>query len=120
MQSKAPNVEGYMRELPSERKVPLERLRRLCLEALDGYQECMEYGMPAYRRDGNIEVAFASQKQHISLYVLKQDVVDRHRQALGECSIGKGCIRFRKAGCIDFEAVRCLLQDVARSKSEPC
>jgi len=120
LQTKSPNVEGYMQELPSAPKVPLEQLRLLCLEILGGYQECMEYGMPAYRRDGNVEVAFASQKQYISLYILKRDVVDRHRSLLGGTSIGKGCIRFVKPERIDFEAVRRMLQGVASSKSEPC
>jgi len=120
MQSESPNVEGYMQELPAERKVPLAELRRLCAESLGGYQECMEYGMPAYKRNGNVEVAFASQKQYISLYVLKQEVVDRHRASLGGSSIGKGCIRFAKPDHIDFDAVRRLLVDVASSKSEPC
>lgn len=46
-----------------------------------GYEESMVYGMP-YSRDGTVEVAFASQKNDISLYVLKQEVFDNHRQAL--------------------------------------
>lgn len=37
----------------------------------------MEYGMPAYKRNGAVQVAFANQKQYISLYALKGEVVER-------------------------------------------
>jgi uncharacterized protein YdhG (YjbR/CyaY superfamily) len=120
MQSKAPDVSSYLEQLPDERRIALEKLRQFCRRFLRGYEECMEYGMPVYKRNGVAEVAFASQKQYISLYVLKQDVVDRHRKALDGCRIGKGCIRLPKADRIDFAAVSALLQDTAKSKSAPC
>lgn len=50
----------------------------------------MAYGMPGYRRDSVIEVGFASQKQYISLYMLKQSVLDAHRAELAGLSVGKG------------------------------
>jgi hypothetical protein len=52
-----------------------------------GYEECLEYGMPVYKKDGTVEIAFASQKQYISLYVLKKEVVDEFRSALAGRSI---------------------------------
>ena len=120
MQSKARDVAGYLESLPDERRIALEKLRESCRQFLQGYEECMEYGMPAYKRGGVVEVAFASQKQYISLYMLKKDVVDRHRGALAGCRIGKGCIRFSKPDRIDFTVVSRLLQDMAKSKSAPC
>ena len=120
MQSKAPDIATYLAELPEERKPTLEKLRKLCRQFLKGYKECMDYGMPVYKRDGVAQVAFASQKQYISLYVLQQDVVDRHREQLTGCRIGKGCIRFSRADRIDFDQIRDLLRDAAKSKSRPC
>jgi len=120
MQSKAPDVASYLEELPDDRRPALERLRKLCRQALKGWEECMAYGMPAYKRDGEVQVAFASQKQYISLYVLQLDVVDRHRKALTGCRIGKGCIRFSRADRIDFDQIRAVLSDAAQSKSKPC
>ena len=120
MQSKAPDVASYLEQVPEERRVALKKLREQCRRFLRGYEECMEYGMPVYKRNGVVEVAFASQEQYISLYVTKQDVVDRHRKALDGCRIGKGCIRFPKADRIDFTTVSALLRDTAKSKSTPC
>lgn len=120
MQSKAPDVATYMAELAGDRRQALEKLRKLCRQLLTGYTECMEYGMPAYKRDGVAQVAFASQKQYISLYVLQPDVMERYRQELTGCRIGKGCIRFSRADRINFDQIRALLQDAADSKSRPC
>jgi uncharacterized protein YdhG (YjbR/CyaY superfamily) len=119
MISKAVDVNTYIAETPAERRPTLEKLRKMCKQNLRGYEERMEYGMPVYKRNGVGEVAFASQKQHITLYVMKKDVVDEFRSALA-ASIGKGCIRFSKPEKIDFEVVRRLLRRTAESKSAPC
>jgi uncharacterized protein YdhG (YjbR/CyaY superfamily) len=76
--------------------------------------------MPGYKRNGALEVSFASQKQHITLYVMKKDVVDEFRGSLSGASIGKGCIRFTKPDKTDFEVVERLLRRTAESKSAPC
>ncbi len=120
MVSKAVDVQAYIAELPPERRAVIEKLRRLCKQQLKGYEECMAYGLPAYKRDGTPEVAFASQKQYVSLYVMKKDVVDEFRAALPDSKIGKGCIRFSKPDKIDFDVVKKLLGRTAESTSAPC
>jgi len=98
----------------------MERLRKLCVKHLKGYQEGMDYGMPVYKRNGAMEISFASQKQYIALYVMKKDVLDEFRPALSAASIGKGCIRFTRPEKIDFEVIEQLLRRTAQSKSAPC
>jgi uncharacterized protein YdhG (YjbR/CyaY superfamily) len=120
MISKASDVASYVREVAAERRGVVEKLRDLCRQNLEGYEECMEYGMPGYKRDGTLDVSFASQKQYIALYVLKKDVVDEFRPALAAASIGKGCIRFRKPEQIDFAVIARLLRAVRESCSLPC
>jgi uncharacterized protein YdhG (YjbR/CyaY superfamily) len=120
MISKATDVVSYLEHVPSGRRPAIEKLCSLCRQHLTGYEECMEYGMPAYRRNGSVEVAFASQKQYIALYVMKKDVVDEFREALAVASIGKGCIRFKKPEQIDFAVVEQLLRRTRESTSQPC
>jgi len=38
--------------------------------------------MPCYSQDGAGEVAFASQKKYIALYIARNDVMDAHRDLL--------------------------------------
>jgi len=120
MQSKASNVTSYLEEASPERRAALQRLRQLCHELLQEYEECIEYGMPGYKRNGTVEVAFASQKQYASLYILKEDVVNEYRAVLAGCDIGKGCIRFRHPDRIDFDVVGSLLRSTVESQSAPC
>jgi uncharacterized protein YdhG (YjbR/CyaY superfamily) len=120
MQSHAADVRTYIDEAPEERKAVLKKLRAACREILQGYEEAMEYGMPAYKRNGVLEVSFASQKQYVSLYVLKKDVLDEHRAALAGCSVGKGCIRFKNAAAVDFNVVRSLLRRTVELETTPC
>lgn len=120
MQSTAPDVASYIREAPADRQLSLTSLRQLCLDTLTGYEECMEFGMPGYKRDGAIEVAFASQKNHISLYILKQAVVDAHRAELAGLNVGKSCIKYTRPAKIDFDVVRRLLVDTRESTEAAC
>jgi len=120
MQSHAANVADYIKEAPVERQPVLRKLRRVYREALPGYSEHIEYGMPVYKRDGKMEAAFASQKQYVSIYVGKEDVVNEFRASLKGCTIGKGCIRFAKPEKIDFETIDKLLRRTAESNSVAC
>ena len=52
MKSDAADVEAYLGEVPAERSDAIARLRALCVEALPGYEECMDYRMPSYKRPG--------------------------------------------------------------------
>jgi len=72
MQSNAPDVASYLEEAPADRRECLDAIRNACREVLGDYNEGMDYGMPSYRRDGEVEVAFASQKNYISLYILNR------------------------------------------------
>jgi len=120
MQSQGKDVNQYMQEVPAERLEALRVLREMCLTTLAGYEESMAYGMPSYTKGGTVEVAFASQKNYISLYILKEEVLNQHRPALEGLSLGKGCIRYSKPEKIDFEVVKQLLADTVISGVEIC
>jgi uncharacterized protein YdhG (YjbR/CyaY superfamily) len=120
MQSTATTVDVYLDEVPAERLAAVSELRRLCCEHLPGFAEEMRHGMPSYSRDGVVEVAFASQKQNIALYILRKDVLDDHRDAFPASALGKGCIRFRNPATIDFAVVRALLERTAAATGEVC
>ncbi len=92
----------------------------LCLDTLIDYDEAMEYGMPCYKKNGTVEVAFASQKRYIALYILKQTVIDAYRGELGGLSVGKGCIRYPKPDKVDFTVITKLLRATRDSPEQAC
>lgn len=122
MQSKAKTVDIYLEEVPTERQEALAKLRDLCRSALKGFDESMAYGMPSYSRDDEVEVAFASQKNYISLYILKQEVMETYKDKVAGkgISFGKGCIRYSKSEKIDFEIVEKMLVATEKSDAPIC
>lgn len=120
MKSAAASVISYIDEQPQEWQPTLKKLRALCRRELRGFTEGMAYGMPSYSRDAQIEVGFAKQARYLSLYILKQPVLDAHRKQLAGISTGKGCIRYRRPAQIDWDVVTSLLSDTDASEADIC
>ncbi|MBC8159991.1 MAG: DUF1801 domain-containing protein [Roseiflexaceae bacterium] len=120
MQSTAQDVDTYLREVPAERLPAIEHLRALCQATLPGYDERMNYGMPTYELNGVGEIAFASQKHYIALYILKKEIVDAHRPQLQGLNVGKGCIRYTTPAKMDFNVIESLLHATVNSSEKPC
>ena len=120
MKSTAVDVPSYIDEQPEAWRDALERLRAACRKHLRGYSEAMVYGMPSYSRGGQVEVGFAKQARYLSLYVVKQPVLDANRRRLEGLDVGKGCIRYRQPHQIDWAVVNDLLAETAASDAEIC
>jgi uncharacterized protein YdhG (YjbR/CyaY superfamily) len=113
----AATVDEYISEVPENRQAAVNALRQRCLDILVGYDEGMAYGMPSYFRNDQGEVAFASQRNYISLYILKTDVVNRHRDELPS-NAGKGCIRYSSPKQIDFAVIEQMLRETVADTGE--
>jgi uncharacterized protein YdhG (YjbR/CyaY superfamily) len=120
VQSDANDVDTYLAQVPEGRRAVLIGMRDVCQRLLVGFAESMSYGMPSYSRDGIAEIAWASQKRYISLYVMRADVLDAHRGQLAGLDVGKGCIRYRSPAAVDFAVVNSMLTAVAASRGPVC
>ena len=120
MKSTAKTVDQYLNEVPFERQDALKKIRSLCEKLLPGYEESMAYNMPSFKKNDMVEVAFACQKQHICLYILKHDVMLSNQDLLSKLNHGKGCIRYSNPNKIDFNIIVKLLQDTFKSSSKIC
>ena len=122
MRSTAKDVTTYIEETPGDRHETLNRLRDLCRALLTGFEEIMDYGGPCYKRNGEVEVGFASQKHFIGLSILRTDVMNAHKSSLKakSVSIGKGVIRYSRPEKIDFKVVERLLVGTVESTGPVC
>ena len=118
--SDAGDADTYLALAPEEKRAVLSEMRDACRTLLVGFDESMRYGMPAYSRDGVAEIAWASQKRYISLYVMRTDVLNAHLSQLADLDVGKGCIRYRNPAAVDFTVVRSMLSAVAASQGPVC
>jgi uncharacterized protein YdhG (YjbR/CyaY superfamily) len=120
MPGEADEITRYIADAPDPRQPALSALRTICREELGDFHESIEYGMPSYSRAGEVEIAFANQKQNIALYVLRTDVMAAHRARLDGLNVGKGAIRYSEPTDIDFEVVRSMLSQTAKSTGPVC
>ena len=125
MQSKAPTVEAYVDSLPDDRKKAIQVVRKVIRKNLGkGFREGMQYGMigyyvphslypPGYHCDPKIALPFAglaSQKNHLSLYVMPTYQDDKWLRTEWaktgkKLDMGKCCIRFKKVEDLPLELV---------------
>ena len=120
MQSNLKSVDLYLKTVPPERKLVMTQLRQYCKKYLKDFEETMAHGVPSYKRNGIVEVAFNSQKNYISLYILNKSVLDLYRKELSTLSVGKGCIRYSNPKKIDFAMVEKLLTGTLQSRETIC
>ena len=115
--------DAYLSALPEDRRAALGAVRSTILEHLpDGYVEEIQYGMigyvvplarfpDTYNGQPLSLAALASQKRHMSLYMMGiHDGEDTRFRAAWEATgrkldMGKACVRFRRLEDVPLEVV---------------
>ncbi len=128
MQSKATTVAQYIAELPDDRREAISKVREVVLKNMDKtFAEGMNYGMigwyvphsvfPAgYHCDPSKPLPFAglaSQKQHMSLYMMsaygdggeEKWIREQFKKAGKKLDMGKCCIRFKKLEDLPLDVI---------------
>ena len=129
MQSDFKTPQEYLDSLPEDRKVAVEKLRKIIkLNLPEGFQEEMSYGMlgyvvphsiypKGYHCKPNLPLPFmniASQKNFIALYhmgiyanpeLLNWFVAEYSKLVQSKIDMGKSCIRFKKIEDIPYELI---------------
>jgi hypothetical protein len=127
--SDAASHEEYIERLGEPRRSELRALHELIRRTVPELEPTMEFGMPGYGRyhyryDSGREgdwmlVGFASNQRYISLYVTATTpdgryLAEAYRERLPKASIGKSCIRFKRLGDLDQDALADVLREAAR------
>lgn len=136
MQSKAVTPEQYIAELPQDRKVVMEKLRKIAIDTLSkGFQEVIYCGMlgyvvphaiypNGYHCDPKLPLGFysiASQKNSINIYHMgiysdkklhDWFVAEYPKHCMSKLDMGKSCIRFKKMDDIPYDLITELLKKI--------
>jgi len=59
-------IDEYLAELDEQKRTTLQELRQTILGIVPNAEECISYGMPAFRVDGQVVAGFAAFKNHLS------------------------------------------------------
>jgi uncharacterized protein YdhG (YjbR/CyaY superfamily) len=68
MRDKVETIDAYLAAVRSDRRRLLQDLRRAIRRAVPAAEECISYGMPAFRVEGGIVAGFAATKDGCSYY----------------------------------------------------
>jgi uncharacterized protein YdhG (YjbR/CyaY superfamily) len=84
---------AYLAGLSKEKRAALQNLRANIKAAAPGLEECIGYGIPAFRHDGKFLLAYGAAANHCAFY--PGSVVQKLSKAdLKAFDISKGTIRF--------------------------
>ncbi len=125
MRSEAKTVEGYLAELPEDRREAISAVRRAIVENLpDGYEEAMNWGMIAYQvplsvypetynQQPLMYAALASQKNHMAVYLSgiyteqgrRADFEKAYTATGKRYDVGQSCVRFKALEHLPLEVI---------------
>ena len=91
---KPKSVEAYFAGLTGEARAALQELRETIATAMPEAEEGIAWSMPAFKLNGHGVVCYAAFKDHYSFFPMSSEVIDAHRDELGDLVTGKGTISF--------------------------
>jgi uncharacterized protein YdhG (YjbR/CyaY superfamily) len=109
LSAKPQTIDEYLAPLSNEKRAALEKLRRLIKSAAPKAEECISYGIPAFRLDGRMLVAFGAAAKHCSFYPGAYPV-KTHKEELKVYDTSKGAIRFQVDNPLPATLVRKLVK----------
>lgn len=87
------NFESYIDQFPESTQVLLISIQKAIKEAAPHAEECISYGMPAFKQNGKPLVYFAAYRHHIGFYATPTGH-EAFKDELSKYKQGKGSVQF--------------------------
>jgi len=88
------DVDAYLAGLDEDQRGTLEELRRSILEVVPDADQCISYGMPAFKVHGKLVAGFAAFKSHLSYLPHSGSVLAQLGDDLAGYQTTKGSLHF--------------------------
>lgn len=92
--TKPKTIDEVLAGATAEPRAALQKLRRTIHAAAPGAEECISYGLAAFRLNGRPLVAFSAWKNHCAFYPMSSTTVRMFQKELKDFETSKGTIRF--------------------------
>jgi uncharacterized protein YdhG (YjbR/CyaY superfamily) len=102
---RARTVDEFLAALTDEQRSALMKLRRTIRAATPDAEECISYGIPAFRLGGKFFVGFGASARHCAFYPGALPVAELKRE-LKDYDTSKGTIRFQPDKPLPVSLVR--------------
>jgi uncharacterized protein YdhG (YjbR/CyaY superfamily) len=87
-------IDEYLTQLQANQRAALEKLRQAIHAVVPGAEECINYGIPAFRLKGRSLVFFGAWANHCALYPGSSTTLKKFRNDLKGFETRRGAIRF--------------------------
>src|SRR5882724_12115092 len=87
-------VDEYLRRVQPDQRTALEDLRQVIHAAAPGAEECIRYGIPAFRLNGRSLVFLGAWANHCSFYPGSSTTLRKFQSDLKGFQVTKGTVRF--------------------------
>ena len=94
MSAKPRTINDYLAGLSADKRAALEKLRVAIRSAAPKAEECISYGIPAFRLNGRVLVAFKAAANHCAFHPMSGATVAAHKVELAGYDTSPGTIRF--------------------------
>ena len=103
-------IDEYLTTVNAQQRVALEKLRRTIRAITPESEECISYGIPAFRLNGRSLVFFGAWTNHCSFYPGSAATLKKFRTKLKNFPISKGTIRFSPGKPLPIALVKKLVK----------
>jgi uncharacterized protein YdhG (YjbR/CyaY superfamily) len=119
MASKLKTFDDYLTTLDDDKRAALEKLRQIIKAAAPQAEECISYGLAAFRLAGKPLVALGATANHCAFYLMSGSTVEAHEDELKKYDTSKGTIRFSADKPLPASLVKKLVKArIARTRLE--
>jgi len=94
MPAKPTTIDDYLANVTPDQKAALEKVRKAIRAAAPGTEECINYGVPAFRLGDKCVAGFGASAKHCSYYPMSGRVVTELAHDLTGYKTSKGSIQF--------------------------
>ncbi len=108
LKSKSQTIDEYLSALDDEKRIALQKLRKIIRSVAPKAEECISYQLPAFRLNGRMLVWFGAGVNYCSFY--PGGIVDRFKKQLDGFSFSKGTIRFMPGNPLPTDLVKKIVE----------
>src|SRR5213596_2578049 len=110
MKQKSRTIDDYLAGVSPDERAVLQRLRETIHAVAPETEECISYGIPAFRLNGRSLVFFGAWANHCAFYPGSSATLKKFRNELRDFQTSKGTIRFSPGNPLPVPLVRKLVK----------
>ena len=110
MARKPTTIDEYLAAVKGEKRAALDKLRKTIRSIVPKAEECISYGIPAFRLDGDIVAGFAATKKGCSYFPFSGSTLGSLAEEVEDYEQTKSSLHFDPAAPLPATLVRKLIK----------